>query len=112
MSQLLCKITDVGEGGKEVCVQSASGPVYIMLFPYQGAIRAFVNECPHLRMPLNWAPDTFMLRGQSLLICAHHGAQFDLGSGKCIGGACRGTDLKRVRISINGDSIWLAQKLA
>jgi len=112
MSRLLCKIADVGEGGTEVCVQSASGPVYIMLFHYRGAIRAYVNECPHQRMPLNWAPDTFMLRGPSLLVCAHHGARFDLGSGKCMGGACRGADLKRVRISVKEDSIWLAQEFA
>jgi len=109
MANYLCEIAEVGDNGKEVCVHSASGPVYVMLFPYQGSIRAYINECPHQRMPLNWAPDTFMMRGQALLICAHHGARFDLGSGKCMGGACRGEHLQPLQISLDGDSIWLAQ---
>jgi nitrite reductase/ring-hydroxylating ferredoxin subunit len=109
MTQYLCKISDIAEGGKEVCINAESGPVYVMLFPYAGTVRAYLNVCPHQGMPLNWAPDKFMFTGQGFLICAHHGARFDLDTGACVGGACRGAYLQKVDISLDEDSVWLEQ---
>jgi nitrite reductase/ring-hydroxylating ferredoxin subunit len=107
MSHYLCKIADIGQSGKEVCVKLNSKAVYIMLFPYAGTIRAFINICPHQGMPLNQAPDKFMFSGEGFLMCAQHGARFELDTGKCVGGACRGANLQIVSVTLEGDSVWL-----
>ena len=112
MSYYLCKIADIGKSGKEVCVKPHTTAFYIMLFPYEGTFRAFVNVCPHQGMPLNQAPDKFMFSGKGLLMCAHHGARFKLDTGECVGGACRGAKLQMVKISLDQDSVWLEQEPA
>ena len=111
MPQYLCKIADVGKNGKEVCLQTDSGVVYVILFEYQGTVRAYLNICPHQGMPLNLAPDKFMFSGNDLLMCAHHGARFELTTGECVGGACRGARLQMVRVKCDADSVWLDQEL-
>jgi len=112
MSQYLCKIADIGENGKEVCVKTGSGAEYIMLFRFKGAVRAFFNICPHQGMPLNCSTDRFMFTGDGFLMCAHHGARFELDTGKCVGGACRGASLKTANVKFDADSVWLDQELA
>lgn len=103
----LCRSGDVGGNGKEVMVQGPQGPEYLMLFRQDDEILAFHNSCPHMGRNLNWAPDRFLLSPEGLLVCAHHGASFDLASGECLEGPCRGAHLKPVGITIKDDEIWL-----
>ena len=41
----------------------------------------YVNSCPHLGTPLNWAGDTFISEDSGLIICATHGALFEIEDG-------------------------------
>ena len=59
--------------------------------------RAWVNTCPHQGRRLDYAPGKFLIhKGQ--LVCAAHGATFDLEEGLCVGGPCRGEHLTSVRL--------------
>jgi nitrite reductase/ring-hydroxylating ferredoxin subunit len=78
-----------------------------MLFSQNGNILAFHNSCPHQGRNLNWAPDRFLISPEGLLVCAHHGASFELPSGECLEGPCRGAHLKAVGISVRDGEIWL-----
>lgn len=69
-----------------------------------GDVRAFLNVCPHAGRRLDWAPGKFLRAKDGLLVCAAHGASFDLGSGECMAGPCRGERLRGVDVHcVDGD---------
>jgi nitrite reductase/ring-hydroxylating ferredoxin subunit len=63
-----------------------------------GAVRAWLNVCPHAGRRLDWAPGRFLRAKDGLLVCAVHGASFDLRNGACVAGPCRGESLREVAV--------------
>lgn len=61
-------------------------------------VRAWLNVCPHAGRRLDWSPGQFLRGKDGLLVCAVHGASFDLGSGLCVAGPCRGESLREVAV--------------
>jgi nitrite reductase/ring-hydroxylating ferredoxin subunit len=49
---------------------------------------------------LDFAPGEFLLTQRGELVCPHHGATFDLATGTCVEGPCRGDALKAVEVDI------------
>lgn len=64
----------------------------------QGAVRAWLNVCPHAGRRLDWAPGKFLRAKDGLLVCAVHGATFELAHGECTAGPCRGERLREVAV--------------
>jgi nitrite reductase/ring-hydroxylating ferredoxin subunit len=72
---------------------------------------AYVNECPHQQLPLNWKDDTFLTLDKSRILCVIHGATFDIASGKVISGPMpESCTLMRVPISVENGEIRLAPR--
>ena len=71
-------------------------------------VRAWFNVCPHAGRRLDWAPGKF-LRSNGLLVCAAHGASFELGGGECVAGPCRGESLRRVAAIEAAGEVLLVQ---
>jgi len=71
------------------------------------AIRAWLNVCPHAGRRLDWAPGRFLISRDGLLVCAAHGASFELEDGTCIAGPCRGDALRAVPVRVQDDAVWL-----
>ena len=63
-----------------------------------GAVRAWLNVCPHAGRRLDWAPGKFLRGKDGSLVCAVHGASFELVRGECIAGPCRGERLREVAV--------------
>ena len=63
-----------------------------------GDVRAWLNVCPHAGRRLDWAPGQFLRGKDGLLVCAVHGASFDLVGGECVAGPCRGERLREVAV--------------
>ena len=60
-------------------------------------LQAWLNFCPHQGRRLDYVPGKFLIhKGQ--LVCAAHGATFELADGVCVGGPCRGEHLTSVRV--------------
>ena len=70
-------------------------------------VRAWLNVCPHAGRRLDWAPGKF-LKSNGLLVCAAHGASFELAEGQCVAGPCRGDRLRAVAIELRDDAVYLA----
>ena len=64
----------------------------------QGIVRAWLNVCPHAGRRLDWAPGKFLRGKDGSLVCAVHGATFELAHGECIAGPCRGERLREVAV--------------
>ena len=61
---------------------------------FGGAVRAYVNHCPHLGTELDWEPGRFFEETGLYLICSTHGALFEPATGLCVAGPCRGECLE------------------
>lgn len=70
-------------------------------------VRGWFNVCPHAGRRLDWAPGKF-LRSEGLLVCAAHGASFELGGGECVAGPCRGASLRAVALEVREGCVYLA----
>ncbi|MGH8426443.1 MAG: Rieske (2Fe-2S) protein [Gammaproteobacteria bacterium] len=68
-------------------------------------LACFSNVCTHMGNPLNWAPNRFLSRDGSLILCSVHGAIYDPITGECRGGPCRGQGLKRWPVAVSGGVI-------
>ena len=63
-----------------------------------GDVRAWLNVCPHAGRRLDWAPGEFLRSKDGLLVCAVHGASFELAAGECVAGPCRGERLREIAV--------------
>lgn len=73
------------------------------------AVRAWLNVCPHAGRRLDWAPGKFLLSREGQLVCAAHGASFELEGGQCVAGPCRGDALRAVPVAVRDGQVWLAE---
>jgi nitrite reductase/ring-hydroxylating ferredoxin subunit len=70
-------------------------------------VRGWFNVCPHAGRRLDWAPGKF-LRSGGLLVCAAHGASFELGGGEGVPGPSRGESLRAVALEVRDGGVYLA----
>ncbi len=68
---------------------------------------AYQNFCAHLGHPLNWSPDDFLTGDKSALMCASHGALYEIRTGKCFAGPCRGRALRKVSAEVRDGIVYV-----
>lgn len=94
---------------REARAETARGVRWLVLTRRHGAVRAWLNVCPHAGRPLNWAPDRFLTDPHGQLVCAVHGATFEPDHGECVAGPCRGAALNAVAVIERDGAIRLAE---
>lgn len=72
-----------------------------------GKIHVYVNSCPHIGIPLEFLPNDFLDADKRYILCANHGALFEIENGDCIAGPCAGQALEAVPFTIENDMIRL-----
>nr|WP_008545833.1 Rieske 2Fe-2S domain-containing protein [Bradyrhizobium sp. CCGE-LA001] len=61
--------------------------------------------CPHNGVNLDWKRDEFLDPYGVRLMCGKHGATFELGTGRCVEGPCKGKDLTPVALTALDDEV-------
>ncbi|MCB1836639.1 MAG: Rieske (2Fe-2S) protein [Alcanivoracaceae bacterium] len=79
----------------------------VVLVKKDGQVHAYLNWCPHLGIELNFMPDQFLDSDNAFLMCANHGALFEIDSGHCLSGPCSGGALMKIDVAVEGDQILL-----
>ncbi len=80
----------------------------IVILDDSNRLRAYLNRCKHLPVPLDGATRDFFDVTRRYLICGTHGALYERGSGFCISGPCRGKVLTPIDARIvEGEIILL-----
>ena len=107
--RLICESAALSEGGKGVRFRLHAGDDMESGFAvrYAGAVRAFVNECPHAFTQLDWEPGEFFDLTGLYLLCSTHGAHFEPTTGKCIAGPCRNAFLRPLRVAERDGQVFL-----
>ena len=94
--ELLARVLECGDARAEV-----------LLLRRGNALKAWHNACPHAGRRLDYAPGKFLFQ-DGKLVCAAHGAQFELEGGRCIDGPGRGGGLAPLDVSPASDA-WVVR---
>ncbi len=109
----LCRRQDLGDGeSKGFSLTDDVSTQEVFVVRRGDELYAFVNRCPHTGVELNWQPDRFLDIGQRYIQCSVHGALFRLEDGMCLRGPCVGQRLRRLRLLLHGEDVYLAGEAA
>jgi nitrite reductase/ring-hydroxylating ferredoxin subunit len=96
-------------GARGVTVEDAGGRREVVVVRRLGHVFAYENVCPHIGTPLNFLPDRFLTGDGRHLLCSTHGALFEIGSGLCIHGPCRGQSLRPVPVTVREGRVVISR---
>ena len=97
----LIALEAIADGGFAEVEAVFDGSAESLILHRQGdTVRAWLNVCPHAGRRLDWAPGEFLKSKDGLLVCAAHGATFELEGGCCVAGPCRGEALRAVEVVV------------
>jgi nitrite reductase/ring-hydroxylating ferredoxin subunit len=103
----LCRLDDMPDGeAMALDVHLPEGEESVILLRQGGHVNAWLNICPHAGRRLDWAPGKFLI-SRGMLVCAAHGASFNVDNGECIGGPCRGESLRAVPVRVDQGDVLL-----
>lgn len=108
----LCAADALQEGGLgvrfSVVVDRREIGAFVVRF--DGVAHAYLNQCAHVPMELDWQEGRFFDASGLYLMCATHGAVYAPDSGECVGGPCRGAALAKLQVEErDGQVYWLPQ---
>ncbi len=99
--QQVALVSDIADpGAREFEISGSDGRVPGFVVRKNDQIFAYMNICPHAGRSLNWGPDRFLTRDNGLIMCAGHGAVFEIDSGLCVAGACLGASLTSLDVEV------------
>ena len=102
-------LADRGEGVRfDLASQSGHRtPIPAFVVRYGGRAFAYVNQCAHVSVELDWQPGRFFDDEGEHLICATHGATYRPHDGVCVAGPCRGRRLQALECEERSGQIWV-----
>ncbi len=72
-----------------------------------GVVRAYLNRCQHLPIPLDGGSRRFWSADGQHLLCGTHGAHYRREDGQCVLGPCLGTNLLALELECIGDELHI-----
>lgn len=107
----LCHLDDLPDGGSRGFDPQATGRDTLFVVRRGPQLHAYVNACPHHGTPMAWRKDAYLDGTGEHIVCAAHGAQFDIATGLCTLGPCLGQSLTPVPLAVSGEGeVLLAQR--
>ncbi len=100
-ARVLCALEDI-EDGEAKGFSLADGRDIFVVREGEAAY-GYLNSCPHQGTPLDWTPDKFISDDTGQILCATHGALFEIADGACISGPCMGDRLSPVPLRVEAD---------
>ena len=103
----LCASADLLDGGRAVAfdVHYRGQSLRALAIRYQGGVHAYLNQCTHVAMEMDFKEGHFSDDGACRLICSTHGALFAPDTGACLGGPAR-RPLVKVDLSEEGGMVY------
>lgn len=80
----------------------------LLIADESGVLRAYLNRCKHLPIPLDGGSGSFLDPSGCYLLCNMHGALYTRDTGTCIAGPCQGASLKPLPLEVDSAGrVWL-----
>ena len=105
---VLATVEQIEDGGFHEVEAVLDGDAESLILHRDGdVVRAWLNVCPHAGRRLDWAPGRFLKSRDGQLVCAVHGATFELQGGECVAGPCRGALLRAIEVQVRDGHVYL-----
>ncbi len=102
--RVLCRLDDIEDGQAKGFTLGQGLEAREIFVVREGArVFGYVNSCPHLGTPLDWQVNRFISLDSGLIMCATHGALFEIEGGLCVDGPCVGQNLEPAPVIVDGD---------
>ncbi|MDE2219628.1 MAG: Rieske 2Fe-2S domain-containing protein [Gammaproteobacteria bacterium] len=112
LERVLCRVEELAPTGcREFRLGGGEWPARGFAVKAGTEVRAYLNRCAHLALPLNMLPDRFLTHDGSLILCTAHGALFEKGSGYCVAGPCFGASLERIAVQVVAGFVLLDESV-
>lgn len=98
----LCRVDEIGDDDARGFAWEGHS---LLVVRRDGQVHVYVNWCPHLGIELNFQPDEFFDLDHHFLQCANHGALFEVETGLCVLGPCKGNSLRKVGFTVENGEI-------
>lgn len=108
-AQYLCRADALVERGSALVfdVLLWREPARAFALRFDGRVVAYINRCAHVPTELDWLPGEFLDAERQTIVCSIHGARYEPGSGRCLGGPCGRARLMPLEVSErDGDVYW------
>lgn len=107
----ICSINDIPSRramGFQLMIVDENGtkrPWPIIVVRWGKQVFGYVNECPHDKVNLDWERNQFLDPNGLRIMCGKHGSLFEIGTGTCVDGPCKGEGLTPVALTLLDDDI-------
>jgi nitrite reductase/ring-hydroxylating ferredoxin subunit len=107
--RVICDSAALVDGGKGVrfSVLREGKPLPAFVVRYDGRAHAYLNQCAHIAVELDWVEGEFFDRTGLYLICTTHGATYEPDTGHCIMGPCKGQRLHALAVAERDGKVHL-----
>lgn len=107
--RVICDSAALVERGMGIRFDLAELGRYVTGFAvrFQGRVHAYVNQCAHMPVELDWNEGDFFDLSQNYLVCATHGAHYQPDSGYCVMGPCRGRSLTALAVDERDGKVFI-----
>lgn len=109
--RLICTTDELieGERGVRFEIQRYGKQQAAFVVRFEGRPCAFLNQCGHVPVELDWQEGEFFDDSRLYLVCATHGALYHPASGECVGGRCAGRGLIPISVVEHDGHIYLVE---
>jgi nitrite reductase/ring-hydroxylating ferredoxin subunit len=85
-----------------------SEPVACFAIRFNQQVYAYLNQCMHLPVELDWNHGEFFDKQARYLICATHGALYEPDTGYCVAGPCAGKYMRSLKVVEQDDKVYIS----
>lgn len=106
--RLICASASLRDGDRGVrfSVRRAGRVLPAFAIRYDGHVHAYLNQCAHVPVELDWVEGEFFDTAGLYLVCATHGATYEPDSGICVMGPCKGRRLTALAVTERDGGIY------
>lgn len=97
----LCHLDDLPDGGSRGFDPQRGGQDTVLVVRRGRELYAYADACPHHGTPMAWRKDAYLDAAGERIVCAAHGAQFEIRTGRCTLGPCLGDALSPVPLIVH-----------
>lgn len=110
--RLICAGSVLHDGGKgirfSVLRNGKTLPAFVVR--YGGGVYAYLNQCAHIAVELDWVEGEFFESSGLYLMCTTHGATYEPDTGFCVSGPCKGRHLASLAVIERDGNVYLSEE--
>jgi nitrite reductase/ring-hydroxylating ferredoxin subunit len=106
----LCRLDELPDGDARGFDPARTGQDTVLVVRQGERVVGWRDACPHHGgTPMAWRKDAYLNAARDRIVCAAHGAQFDIATGVCTLGPCLGQRLQRVELVVDDNNIHIRE---